>query len=275
MRRVSVCAVLLLVVVPASAFGRKVIAPRPPQPVLTTATSDAVLTGTITSVEDDTVKAKPHPDAVDPVEYKVLVVKVTDAVHGMKNVTHVRVGVPANEFWQPGQPLQKDGKFLFYLTQHSTTSLMLPNPNPSQKPVNLADKHADELVRRAKLVGDAINDPMKALKADAKDDRVLAAVGLVMYYRRHAGGNAETKLRPADESKRILEVLAEGDWTNGRTPDEGGVYATVLGMNLEDYGWKHLPNPGANPAGEEQAAFQKWLADKGKDARVKQFVPKK
>jgi hypothetical protein len=274
MRRVFACAVLLVVVLPAFAFGKKVIAPRPPQPVLTTATSDAVVTGTITAVEDEPVKAKPHPDAPDTVEYKVLVVKVTDAVHGVRNTTHVRVALPADEFWRANQPLQKDGKFLFYLTQHPTTSLLLPNP--SQKPVNLADKHADELVRRAKLVGDAIKDPMTALRADDKDDRVLAAAGLVTYYRRHAGGSHETKLRPADESKLILETLAEGDWTNGRTPDEGGVFSLVLGMNLEDSGWRHLPNPGQqNPAGEQQEAFKKWLADKGKDARVKQFVPKK
>ena len=274
MRRVFACAVLLVVVLPAFALGKKVIAPRPPYPVLYTATSDAVLTGTITAVEDDAVKAKPHPDATDTVESKGRVVKVADAVHGVKNTTHVRVALPADEFFRPGQPLQPEGKFLFYLTQHPTTSLMVPNPN--QKPVNLADKHADELVRRAKLVGAAIKDPMIALKADDKDDRVLAAVGLVTYYRRHAGGNHETKFRPADESRLILEVLAEGDWTNGRALDEGGVYSLALGMNLEDYGWRHLPNPGQqNPAGEEQAAFQKWLADKGKDARVKQFVPKK
>jgi hypothetical protein len=275
MRRVFACAVLLLAVTPAPAFlKRKVVAPRPPYPVLYTATSDAVVVGTITAVEDDTVKAKSHPDAVDPVEYKVLVVKVTDAVHGVRNVTHVRVALPADEFWRANQPLQPDGKFLFYLTQHSTTSLLVPNP--SQKPVNLADRGSDELVRRAKLVGDAIKDPMTALKADDKHDRVLAAVGLVTYYRRHAGREHETKFRPADESKLILEALAEGDWTAGRTPDEGGVYSLVLEMNLEDYGWRHLPNPGQqNPAGDEQAAFQKWLADKGKDARVKQFVPKK
>lgn len=274
MRRVFACAVLLIVVLPAFAFGKKVIAPRPPYPVLYTATSDAVVTGTITAVEDETVKAKSHPDAPDATEYKVLVVKVTDAVHGVKNTTHVRVALPADEFFRPGQPLQPDGKFLFYLTQHSTTSLLLPNPN--QKPVNLADKHADELVRRAKLVGAAIKDPMTALKADDKDDRVLAAVGLVTYYRRHAGREHETAYRPADESKLILEALAEGDWTNGRSLDEGGVYSLALGMNLEDYGWRHLPNPGQqNPAGEEQAAFKKWLSDKGKDARVKQFVPKK
>lgn len=273
MRRLFACAVLLLAAVPGEA-KRGDILNRRPQPVLATATSDAVLVGTITAVEDEPVKAKPHPDAPQVTEYKVLVVKVTDAVHGVKNVTHVRVALPADEFWRPGQPLQPDGKFLFYLTQHSTTSLLVPNP--SHKPVNLADKHADELVRRAKLVGAAIKDPTTALKADDKDDRVLAAAGLVSYYRKHAGSDHETKLRPADESRLILEVLAEGDWTSGRTPDEGGVFAVVCGMNLEDYGWRHLPNPGQqNPAGEEQAAFKKWLADKGQDARVRQFVPKK
>ena len=273
MRRAFACVLLLLVALPTFAFGKKVPERPRPQPVLHTAVSDAVVVGTIASVEDDPVKAKSHPDAKEEEEYRVLVVKVDTVVHGVKNVTHVRVAMPVAEYLQVSQTYQKDNKFLFYLMQHSTTELLLPSSN--QKPVNLADKNADEIVRRAKLVGAAIKDPMTALKAKERDDRVLAAIGLVTYYRRHAGGNHETTYRPADESKLILEVLAEADWANGRSPDEGGVYNLTLGMNLEDFGWHALGNTGANPAAEQQEAFKKWLADKGKDARVKHYVPKK
>lgn len=273
MRRVFTCVLLLLVTVPAFAFGKKVVERPRPQPVLTTATSDAVVVGTITAVEDDLVKIKSHPDAKTEDEYRVLVVKVDDAIQGVKNTTHIRIAMPAAEYQRTSQTYQPEGKFLFFLAKHSTTELLLPSSN--QQPVNLADKKADEFIRRSKLVGAAIKDPMTALKAKEKDDRVLAAIGLVTYYRRHAGTNHETAYRPADESKLILEVLAEGDWTNGRTPDEGGVYSLTLGMNLEDFGWHALGKTGANPAAEYQEAFKKWLTDKGRDARVKQFVPKK
>ena len=56
------------------------------------------------------------------------------------------VAMPVAEYLQVSQTYQKDGKFLFYLMQHSTTELLLPSSN--QKPVNLADKSADEIVRR-------------------------------------------------------------------------------------------------------------------------------
>lgn len=273
MRRALTCILLLLAAVMVVA-GKDRIRPDPPRPVLHTAISDAVVVGTVTAVEDDPVRAKSHPDAATEDDYRVLVVKVDDAVLGVKNVTHVRVALPLAEYLQVSQTYQKDNKFLFYLMQHSTTELLLLSSN--QKPVNLADKGADEIVRRAKLVGAAVKDPMKALKAEKKDDRVLAAAGLVTYYRRHAGSNHETTYRPADESKLILEVLAEADWTDGRGLEEGGVLGLAMGMNLEDYGWHHLSDfDRRTQAAEEQAAFKKWLADKGKDARVKHYVPKK
>lgn len=273
MRGLFASAVLLLAAVPVLA-GR--IAPPVPRPLLAAVTSDAVVVGTISEVESEPVKAKPHPDAKEEIEYRVLVVKIDESLYGVKNVTQVRVALTTAEFNNPVRTMKEDAKFLFYLTKHSTTNLYLPKTDyPS---VNMTDRKADELLRRSKIATAAFNDPVKALKAKDKDDRVLAACALAMYYRKQPSGGKESEAaeRPADESKLLLETLAEGDWTTTALPDAGNPYAVINGLGLENDGWKFVSNTsGKDPAAVNHEAFKEWLAGKGKDARVKQLVAKK
>src|SRR5690242_3713642 len=56
------------------------------------ATADAVVAGKVTGIEDKTVSAEPAPGVKDKVEYQIAVIKVEDAVLGIKNLTHVKVG---------------------------------------------------------------------------------------------------------------------------------------------------------------------------------------
>lgn len=252
------------------------IAPPVPRPLLAAVTAEAVVVGTIAEVEKESVMAKPHPDAKQEVEYKVLVVKIDDALHGVKNATQIRVGLTVDEFNSSGRAMREEAKFLFYLAKHSTTNLHLMTPaHPS---VNMATRGADELLRRTRIATAAFKDPMKALKADDKDDRVLAACALAMYYRKVPPNTKGTEKadRPADESKLLLGTLAEGDWTTTGLPDAGNPYAVILGLGLEDAGFKMVGDLGGkDPAAENQAAFKEWLAGKGKSARVKQIVAKK
>jgi hypothetical protein len=273
MRRLFASVVLLFAALPAVA-DRK--APPPPRPLVAAITSDAVLVGTVTAVEDDPVKAKPHPDVAQEVEYRVVVVKIDEGLRGVKNVTQVRVGLTAAEFTgtrrDPAVGLQVDAKFLLYLAKHPTTNLYVLRPeHPS---VNMTTPRADEVVRRAKVATAALADPVKALKAESKDDRVMAACALAMYYRWAPSGMTETADRPADESKLLLAALAEGEWTLTGLPDAGNPYAVLGGLGLEADGWKAVGNA-KDVAAANQSAFKEWLAGKGKDARVKQLVPKK
>ncbi len=201
-------------------------------------------------------------------------VKIDDPLLGAKNLTHVRVGVYASQFVQPAQPLQKEGKFLFYLVKHPTANFLMPR-HPS---VNLVSKGADEMLRRTKLVTAAIADPVKALKADDKEARARAACALALHYRRHPsdGADFEEVARPEEESKLLLEVLAEAEWTMTGTADDGNPFGVVGGLKLD--GFKPSLPPATNRndyAAANQKAFKEWLAGKGKDARVKQLVPKK
>jgi len=275
MRRLFACVVLLLAALPAVADR---MAPPAPRPLVAAITSDAVLVGTVTAVEGDPVKAKPHPDAAQEIEYRVVVVKIDEGLRGVKNVTQVRVGLTPGEFTgtrrDPAVGLKEDAKFLLYLVKHPTTNLYVLRPeHPS---INMTTHKADEVVRRAKIGTTAIADPVKALKAESKDDRVMAACALAMYYRWRPTEKMEAVDRPADESKLLLAALAEGDWTTTGTADAGNPYAVVRGLGLEADGWRAVDDAkGKDLAAANHESFKEWLAGKGKEARVKQLVAKK
>ena len=270
-------ALLVLLLAVASVRADRIPGPPPPRPVIATITAEVVATGTVTEIESDTVKAKTHPDAKDEIEYKVLVVKIDAPLVGVKKgTTHLKVGVPLSQFEQPGQPLQKDGQFLLYLTKHSTTNLLLS----SHTPLNLAARGADDQLRRVKVAAAAITDPVAALKAKDKDDRVLAACALAMYYRKTPpnGSGTEAVARPEEESKLLLQALAEGEWSTTAPAEAGNPYMVLLGLGLEQEkdGFQMPKSVGEpNVAAAAKEAFVKWLDGKGKDARVKQLVPKK
>jgi len=271
MRRLFALVVLLLAALPAVADR---IAPPRPQPLIAAATSDAVVVGTITAIEADPVKAIPHPGAKEEIEYRVLVVKIDEGLCGVKNLTQVRVALTADQLNSSHRAMKEDAKFLFYLAQHHTTNLyVLRAEHPS---VNMTDRMADEMLRRAKVATTAIADPTKALKAEAKADRVLAACALAAHYQRSLTVASQEVERPADESKLLLETLAEGDWTRTGTADDGNPLAVMFGLGLESNGWRYADNTkGKDPVAYNHEAFKEWLAGKGKDARVKQLVPKK
>src|SRR4051812_14947510 len=56
------------------------------------ATSDLVVVGKVTSIEEKAVKAARFPGAGDTAEYRIALVKVEDAILGARGITHIRVG---------------------------------------------------------------------------------------------------------------------------------------------------------------------------------------
>ena len=125
----------------------------------------------------------------------------------------------------------------------------------------------------------AITDPVAALKAKDKDDRVLAACALAMYYRKMppSGSGSEAVARPEEESKLLLQALAEGEWSTTTPAEAGNPYMVLFGLGLEQEkdGFQFPKKTGEpNVAAVAKEAFGKWLDGKGKDARVKQLVAK-
>lgn len=268
----STVALLLLPVAAVAVLACGRGAPRTPQPVMAAVLADMVVVGTVVEIESDPMCAKSHPDAVEQTPYTVAIVRVDNPLYGAKHLTHVRVGVPMGTLDGPNAQFQKDGKYLFFLQRHSVTSLMLPSY--THAPVDLYKPGSEEVLRRVAIATAAFNDPMKALKADNKEDRVLAASALTMRYRRQPNGGAQSVAveRPAEETKLLFAALAEADWAAPGTPETGNPQSLLYGMGLENDGFQ-FPKSG-NTVVENKAAFVKWIAGAGKDVRLKQFVAK-
>ena len=125
-------------------------------------------------------------------------------------------------------------------------------------------------------------DPHQALLADKAADRQFAAIALVARYRapRHYQNTNEFAGEPipADESRLILETLAEMKW--GDVPfDARGVFSLQnafwqLQLTEKD-GWKP-PQPKANEDANEVMgkAAVKWIKENGGKYRMLRLVEK-
>lgn len=269
-------------------------------------TAEVVVVGKVTAIEKDTVDAAPFPGAKEKVAYKVAVVKIESALSGVKEVTHVKIGfvppkpVPAPVPVPPGglQPIRpirpgfqapelKEGQeMLFFLAKHPSADFyVIPGMSPPVDASTDSGKKELEAVKKALAV---LADPLKGLKSDKAEERLLTATTLVTKYRAYpeAGGEVAQVAIGAEESKLILKALAEANWSHQVRPgaDLGASPMTVfyqLGLTDKD-GWKPVAVPPTMPGQPPidfnaltKDAFVRWLNGPGKDYQIKKNVPKK
>jgi hypothetical protein len=247
------------------------------------ATADAVVVGKVTGIEDKTVSAEPSPGATK-VEYEVAVVKVEDALLGGKGLTHIKVGMvkpPAGRpIIRPGgyapPKLNVDQEGVLFLSKHPTESFYILQG--AQGFINKAnnDNYEKELAT-VKQCAKLLADPKAGLNSKKAEERALTASMLVIRYNTPHPG--ETKREPisAEESKLILNGLADGDWTKANdvydlSPQWG---FNRLGVTEKD-GWTWRPTPGIPVGANDQAdAAKAWLKSHADTYRVQRYVSDK
>jgi hypothetical protein len=257
---------------------------------------DAVVIGRVIALEPMDVEAPPAAGQQN-VNYRIAVVQVSEALHGVKkDTTMIRVGFPAQPMnnvgggviqVQPGggppprriiRPgfggisleVGQDG--LFTMTKHHKENFyLLPNYHSfvtSQNNANFANE-----VKNAKQLPKVLEDTAAALKSTEQAQRFLAAAVLISKYRSNTTGQP-TKQEPIDavESKLILKALAEGNWIPGQfigaVPGAMELFH-MLGITQAD---GYQP---ANFRGNQQDfadAMQKWVNDNTDKYRIKKLV---
>lgn len=240
------------------------------------ATADAVVIGTVTGIEKETVDVEPYPGAGAKVTFSVAVVKVETIVHGLKNTTSVKVGFQPGGGARNRYPILEEGQALcLFLEKHPTAGFYtLPMMSPPLV-LNDANREAIETIRKAETV---YTDSLKALEAEKEEDRLFAAKVLVHTYRQSRafrGGEWVTAEVPLDESQRILRILADSpEWAPA---GEGGPLElfTLLNLTHLDKFIPQLPPAKGNAAAVMQKDFKKWLETDGKTYQIKKLVPKK
>jgi hypothetical protein len=247
---------LLALATPASA---KRIAAPPPIPERF-ALADCVVIGKVTEIENKSVKTK------DGQEYLVAVVKVEEMVLGDKGLTHVKVGfVPVNtpRFGFNLKEGQEVGLFLGQHPQetfHVITGFMTTVPKENTAEIDMM-----------KRCGKLLKDPIAGLKSKDAEDRLLTATMQVARYRTPRENANKQEAIDAEESKLLLQTLADADWTkvdpNLRQTPLNLFFR--LGITEKD-GWKQPANPT-----QLQEEAKKWLKANAGTYRVQRFVSDK
>jgi len=201
---------------------------------------------------------------------KVASIKVTDGLFGTNGVTHVRVAVPSRNV--PGPLLQQDQEGCFALKKHPSGTFYMTIPFGN--PLLMSDKNYADQLAIVRKVAAARAEPMKALKGA---DRELAACVLVQSYRHMPDRYSQMKNGdpiPADESRLILETLANMKWGQGDNTGIGNASATFNALRLtEADGWAYpKPVQGQDFNKLMEAAATKWLEDHATTYRIHRLV---
>ena len=248
--------------------------------------SEVVLIGKVTGFEKETFEAKADLLAPGKTAHTVAVVEVESVIRGLKNTTHIRVGfvmmaekvqteekTVEDQFLVGVGNLAENGRYLLFLQKHPDGAFYTYRNLADPVAITEADGQT-AAIDEARIAGQALADPVKALKADKAEDRALAALVLIVHYRQ-ASGKGVTERIPIDalENKLLLDVIAEGDWTAPVTGDLT-LFNAFHGLGLgKKEGWEvRLAKPGANERAIHQKAFQDWLAGPGAKFRFRKYV---
>jgi len=243
-----------------------------------------IITGKVKSVEEKTVSALPYPGAPNKEEFTVVLVDVDEGLVGAKGVTRIRLGYQAPAVVNPGggirPPIRRRAltfsvgqEGAFFLQKHPDEDFFIVSNmfGYSDKKTPNYDKELENLRRCVKL----LDSGAEGLKSKEAADRLLTAQLLLGRYRSARFGAidpAKQKTEPinAEESKLILETLANADWT---APDEAtGASAQAaffrLGLTEKD-GWKPVAFKAPNDLPD---AAKKWLKENAGTYRIQRFV---
>lgn len=244
----------------------------------TVANSDAVFIGKVTEIEPAEVDAKPFPGSKDTVKYKVAVVKISEVIHGVKDVKSVRVGFQLPVAPKPGQPIIGGGRFppqlavgqegLFLINMHAE-GRFYQAPNYGMF-VAADNKTFENDVKTAKRVVAVMNNTKQALESRDADERLMAAQILVTKYRTPKGGNNQEPIDAA-ESKAILNAIATANWKPAARFGEPNPYQLFSQLGITDKdGWKAPVR--VKSQDEIREAVQAWIKSNGDSYRIKRFV---
>jgi hypothetical protein len=205
--------------------------PQKPNPARV-AINDMVIVGNVKGIEDMDVKVPVAPNVQQTIDWRIAVVTVTELVKGKKETKQVRVGfLPIGGVGGPGggpgpigrpgfgnPQLQTGQAGLFFLTKHASADFYtVQGPFDFVNKENKTDYEKD--LTEAKRCCKLLETPVESLKSKDAKDRYMTACLLITQYRTTRVPNAKTEAVGMEESKLILEALAEADWT---APNMGG-----------------------------------------------------
>lgn len=253
------------------ATARGGVVPTPPPGAARIANADAVIVGKVEALEPQDVK-------VGNATYRIAVVKINQGVRGIKDQKTLRIGFVPIE--KPGNPmvirtgarpvqLEAGQEGLFILTKQAKEDFYTIGGVIGYYINSNNNKGFDQEVATAKLVVRVLEKPLDALKGKDAEERLLAAAILIDKHRTFRGPKSTQEPIDAEESKLILQALADADWQAGANfsslrPSPGQLFQR-LGVTAKD---GFTPAKGAT----YQTAAQNWLRENAQKYRIQRYV---
>jgi len=245
--------------------------------------------------EPDLIMAEQYPGS-GKVAHMVAIVKIEESLLGAQGITHVRVGFTPSQqammnedfgvqqqaklvrYWRGPANLNDGQEACFFLQRPTGTDFYLP-VNMGY-PLDKSDVSYPEQLTAVRKILKSVAQPIEALRAKEAADRQLAACALVMKYRTPGTKpNPAFEAIPAEESKLILNALAEMKW--GENPfDVNGalsLHSLFYQLRLTDKdGWvqpQQKENEDYNAIMSK--AVTDWMKNKSSTYRMQRFVAAK
>jgi hypothetical protein len=288
---IALTAGLALVVAGATALAQNGGAV-PPAPVpMRVVHADVVVVGKLGKVEEKTISATllhpatPHAGPMPKYDFQVLELKVEEGLRGAKKGDVIRFGfaLPKERRQGPEPGKSEPRRYttgqecLFFLNKHHDESFHVCWPFWDTCIDTKAENYARDL-KLARRCAKLWEDPLAGIKAKDAEDRLLCAGMLIYRYRHYEPGRfgPETEAISADESQRILNILADADWPTKVAPDSSLPYEmtpgwlfTQLDVSFKD-GWIA---PGGGGFEGFFAAGKQWVKTHANTYRIQRFVP--
>jgi len=276
-KRIWLAAAACLTAVLATAQAKAIMI-APPPAATRIANADLVVVGKVTKFGPKLVKGEMFKG--DERDMQIATIKVSDTLLG-KEVKEIEVGFfpPASNNGgggprirpRPGVQLKQDQEACLILTKHPTKKGVYVVTNFYDSiPKESADfaKQLETILKSAKLLA----KPTDGLKSKEAEDRLLTAALLITRYRTDRTAEGKTEKVAVDESKLILQALAEADWAPKNNPRVGGnqISPQNLFFNLgvtEKDGWK-MPKDFTKLADEAK----KWCKDNAGKYQIVRFT---
>jgi hypothetical protein len=261
--------------------------------------ADVIVVGKVMAIDDKMTKAERFAGDKQLGDYRIATVKISERINGANGLTHIKVGMqppvaqpirpigPGGPIGGPIRPIRpirgpfgpqditltKGQEVCLFLKPHHKENFYVATSAYAaldKKAANF-DKDLAEVRKCVKVLA----EPMVALKAKSAEDRFQAAALLLQHYRTFKMGGKQEPIS-ADESKLILEAIADGNWTTPRIIRPGMPQQMtaqtcfyMLGLQPKD-GWMQPQNFQQFPD-----AAKAWLKANAGTYRIQRYVTAK
>lgn len=246
------------------------VAIAPPPGPARIAKADAVVVGKVEALEPVDIK-------VGNETFRIAVVRINDGIKGTNGEKKLRVGFtpimkPANPmiFVSGPRPMQLEPgtEGLFILAKHGKEKFHVLGGMIGYFISSANNKEFAKDVESAKIAAKVAADPRAALKSKDADERLHAAAILIQDHRTYRG-NAKQEPIDAEESKQLMQIMADGDW---KTAWNFGSLRPIPGHLFQQLHVSKADGFAPPTGGDYQAAVQAWVRDHIQTYRIQRFV---